>query len=125
MTMRLIPEGAVIERTYLQIPGHYGGGPEFPNTVDGWDEAVRFAQQKKADLVASLTESLGRFSTPEQIEKTANVQVRIDLRWKIKYPASAYAGGGASGMDTTVESYKDVDRLRAGSLRRPHVERAL
>lgn len=103
--LRLVPEGSTITRTYLAIPNHGGIGEEFPNTDEGWSEAVAAAQAKKAALVAQITESLGRFGTPENIEQTADVQVRIDLRWKINYPA----GGG---VDTIVESFKNVDRLR-------------
>lgn len=106
MSMRLVPEGSVIERTYLAVPGHSSIGTEFDNTEEGWDEAVTFAQKKKSDLVSKLTELQGAWSTPEQIEETANVQVRVDLRWKISDPVR---GGG---LDTIVESYRDVDRLR-------------
>lgn len=117
MSLRMIPEGAVIEETYLAVPGHYGFPlARFPNTADGWDEAVTYAQQKKADLVASLTESLGKFATPEQVEEAANVQVRIDLRWKVR--------DDKGYTDTVVESYKDVDRLLTGGLKRPHVDRS-
>lgn len=103
--MRNIPEGATIVRTYLAIPGLCGIGDEFPNTPEGWADAVEAAQAKKAALVESITESLGSFGTPDGVEQTANVQVRIDLRWKMAYPQ----GGG---IDTVIESYKDVDRLR-------------
>lgn len=103
---RLVPAGATITRTYLAIPGP---GPvigrEFPNTDEGWDAAVTAAQAKKADLVARNAESLGKFGTPEEIEEGANIQVRIDLRWKIDYP-------DGDGVDTIIESYDDVDRLR-------------
>lgn len=121
MTLRLVPEGATIERTYLAIPGHYGIGREFANTDEGWDAAVLAARAKKADLVSSLTASLGTYSTPEEVERTADVQVRIDLRWSIRYPQ----GGG---LDTTVESFKSIDRLRTNAEIRsmsPDAKRAL
>jgi hypothetical protein len=101
MSFRLVQPGSQITRVYYSVPEHYGIGPEF----DTWDDAVRHAQAKRAELVASLTESLGEFSTPEQTAHTADVQVRVDLRWDIKYP-----DGG--GTDMVVESYTDVTKLR-------------
>lgn len=104
MSLRLIPAGAVIEETYLAIPGHYGIGDKFPNTDEGWDAAVTAVQAKKAALIESITESLHPFGTPGEVEQTADVQCRLDLRWRISY------AGGAT--DTVMESYKQVDRLR-------------
>lgn len=101
MSLRLVQPGSQITRVYYSVPEHSGYGPEF----DTWDDAVRHAQAKRAELVASLTESLGAFSTPEETAHTADVQVRIDLRWTIKAP-----DGG--GLDTVIESYKDVTKLR-------------
>lgn len=105
MSMRTIPEGATITSAYLQVPGLYGNA-EFkaPNTSQGWDDAVRFAREKKATLIAKLTESLGVFATPESIEENASNQVRIDLRWLLSY------NGGST--DTVIESFKDIGRLR-------------
>lgn len=119
--MRSVPEGAKVVRTYLQIPGYYGNGErEFPNTDEGWDAAVLAAQAKKAAIVAQNTEALGQFGTPEAIEAGANVQVRIDLRWKMKWDARD-AGTPTSGIDTVIESYKDVDRLRTRASFKPKV----
>lgn len=110
MSYRLIPEGATIIRAYLAIPGNYGIGDEFPNTDDGWADAVTAAQAKKSELIDRLTESMGRYTSAREIEQTADVQVRIDLRWKLDYPA----GGG---IDTVIESYRNVDQLRGNPAR--------
>lgn len=105
-SLRGVPEGTIVARTYYSIPGHYGSGDEFfPTTGTGWSDAVRAARAKKAHLVESLTESLGRYSTAEGVEEIAGRQVRIDLRWALRYP-----DGG--GLDTPVESYTNIDALR-------------
>ncbi len=101
MSFRLVPPGSRIIRVYFSVPEHYGIGPEF----DTWDDAVLHAQAKRAELVASLTESLGEFSTPERTAQSADVQVRVDLRWAIDHP-----DGG--GTDIVVESNRDVTTLR-------------
>lgn len=106
MSLRLIPEGATVTRTYLRIPGHYGIGPEFPNTAEGWAAAVKAARADKAARVAVLTERQGDWSTPSEIDEIASRLVRVDLRWTIRHPE-----GGST--DTVMESYTDVDSLVA------------
>lgn len=105
MSFRLVPAGATITRVYLAVPEHHGIGAEFDNTDDGWDTAVDYVQTKRRDLIEKLTESLGEFGTPEYVASTADVQCRIDVRWKIDYP-----GGG--GVDMVVERIENVSRLR-------------
>lgn len=102
--LSLIPAGSTIERVYWAVPGLYGQGHEF----DNWDDAVRAAQAKRTALVESLTASLGRYATQEEIERTADVQTVIDLRWVIKYPS----GHRVSSTDTVVERTGDVMKLR-------------
>lgn len=101
MSLGIIKPGSRITRVYYSVPEHHGYGPEF----DTWDDAVRHAQARRAELVARLTESLAGFSTPDEIARTADVQVRIDLCWSIEFPD----GGGSN---VYVESYTDVARLR-------------
>lgn len=100
MSHRLVKPGSRITRVYYAVPSAYTIGDKF----DTWDDAVRHAQQRRADLVASLTETLGGWSTPKQIEDAADAQVRVDLRWMIEDP-----DGG--GIDTVIESYANVAAL--------------
>jgi hypothetical protein len=101
MTLALVPVGATITRRYYTVPQHHTTGDEF----DTWDDAVRAAQQRRQDLVASLTGTLGGWSAPEDIERTADVQVVVALRWTLRYP-----DGG--GLDTEVQRHGNVMQLR-------------
>lgn len=105
MTFRLVPAGATITRTYLAVPEYASIGREFENTDDGWDAAVEYAQAKLARIIEANTKSLGQFGNAEDIERGADVQVSIDVRWKIDYP-----NGG--GIDLAVERIKHVANLR-------------
>jgi hypothetical protein len=105
--LSLVPAGSTIRRAYYRVPGHYGYGDDF----DTWDDAVRDAQAKRAALVESLSKSLAGHATVEQIARTADVQTIIELRWDIKYPPVG-PQGGASGIDTAVEKFGDVMKLR-------------
>lgn len=102
--LSLIPAGSTIERVYYRVPGHYGYGDDF----DNWDDAVRDAQAKRTALVESLTATMGRYASQEEIERTADVQTVVDLRWVIKYPS----GHRVSSTDTVVERTGDVMKLR-------------
>jgi hypothetical protein len=96
-----VKPGTVVARVYYAVPEHSGYGPEF----DDWDKALHHARAKRADLITSLTQTLGDFSTPEEIQDTADIQVVVHLRWDMKFP-----DGG--GIDTVMHTYRHVDRLR-------------
>lgn len=106
MTLRHLPPGTVIERAYYSVPQHATLGYTTPgNTHDDWDAAVVHAQGRRGALAASLTASLGEWSTPDDIAAGADAQVRVDLRWVIRRPDGATE-------DTVVESYQPVTALR-------------
>lgn len=99
-SLRSVTPGCTIGRTYFAVPDAYTSGPEF----DTWQDAVEFAQKRRADVIASLTETLAGYDTPEGIAGCADTQIRIDLRWTIYTPA-----GGI--FDTVIESYPNVSEL--------------
>lgn len=101
MTFTLVKPGSMIAETYFAVPEGSTIGPKFP----GWDEAVRYAQNRRSTLIEQLTESMAGYATKDYITKTADVQVVIDLRWVIYQP-------DGSKLDTVIERFTEVAKLR-------------
>lgn len=80
MSLRLIPPGSTIERTYYAVPGYYGLEREF----DTFEEARDYAVQRRDEHLA--------VSVPETV---ANRRCVVDLRWVIAHPEGS--------TDTTIE----------------------
>lgn len=101
---RFVTPGSTITRVFYSVPEHYTGGPEF----DTWDAALLHAQKRRAERIASLTETLAGFATADEIAQTADVQIRVDLRWTIQLPTG-------TTIETVIESFKNVNTLRAST----------
>lgn len=102
MSRLLITAGSQVTRVYWSVPENYGYGPEF----DSWNAALRHAQDRRADLVVSLAKSLDGFATAEKVAETADIQVRIQLRWLFTLP-------DGTTVDLVIESYRNVNKLTA------------
>jgi hypothetical protein len=110
MNLTSVPIGATVADAYYCVPEHYSAGLErWPVTSEGFEAACRAANAKADKVRAQVVESYARTivggikSVEEIAEDTAKVGAVVDLRWKIDYPPPSYAGGGASGLETTVE----------------------
>lgn len=99
--LSLVPVGSTIVDRYYTIPTHYTEGDRF----DSWDEAVVEARRRYEAALAQHRERLAGYASDDHMVNLAKNNVKIALRWEIKYP-----DGG--GLDTEIERFTDVTALR-------------
>jgi hypothetical protein len=98
MSLRLIPAGSTITRTYYAVPAHYGIGEEFEDFLS----AARHALLARDALKERLREGYPKNWSEEFFAATAKATCVVDLRWVIKTP---------TGSTDTVIERTNVDHL--------------
>lgn len=100
MSLRLIPAGSTITRTYYAVPAHYGIGEEFEDFIS----AARYALMERDARRDRIRDSYpAGWSNRDQIATdTAKTGCVVDLRWVIKTP---------TGSTDTVIERTNVDHL--------------
>lgn len=97
MSLRFIPAGALVKRTYYAVPDYSGVGTEF----ETWEDAVTHAlkrRQKHINLGAS--------------DGAADIQCVVDLRWDIEYEGgSADMPVERTNVASLQERYQRLGRL--------------
>jgi hypothetical protein len=120
MSLTLVPVGAVVERVYYAVPESYSQGDEFPTFITAARAAIARADDIKRRVADSYPIHWDREQVEAEAERCAKTACVVDLRWKLRWPASADPVGVGGGLDAVIErtnvrhlSAEHCDRVEA------------